>query len=105
MLRMKNFIRRKVNVIRLQRDAPVFTLSHVVGLKGVFDSKYNYNRTDFSVRKAFWFSAFGHLNVMLQAGKVWKQSPLSHVDYTECQSFLFNPTRLLFVDESDGIHK
>ena len=71
----EKFYQTKGQRYPITKDAPVFTLSHVVGLKGVFDSKYNYNRTDFSVRKAFWFSAFGHLNVMLQAGKVWNKVP------------------------------
>ncbi|WP_106828234.1 DUF5686 and carboxypeptidase-like regulatory domain-containing protein [Parabacteroides pacaensis] len=56
-------------------DAPVFTLSHEVGVKSVLGSAYNYNRTDVGIMKRFWFSAFGYTDIILLGGKVWNKVP------------------------------
>ena len=39
----------------------------------MFGSKFTLNRTEFSVQKRFWFSAFGYTDIILKAGKVWSQ--------------------------------
>jgi hypothetical protein len=56
-------------------DAPVFTLSHILSRKGFFGSDYNYNRTDLGIRKRFWMSPFGYIDIYGQAGKVWGKVP------------------------------
>ena len=59
----------------ITRNAPVFTFSHTVAVKGVLGSDYNYSRTELGFKKRFWFSAFGNANVILKAGKVWSKEP------------------------------
>ncbi|MBB3187512.1 DUF5686 and carboxypeptidase-like regulatory domain-containing protein [Microbacter margulisiae] len=59
----------------ISHDAPVFTFSHAMALKGVFGSNYNYSYTELGFRKKFWFSAYGDANVVLQAGKIWTKDP------------------------------
>lgn len=61
--------------IPITLDAPVFTLSHEVGLKGVLGSAYTYNRTEAGIMKRFWFSAFGYTDIILLGGKVWNKVP------------------------------
>lgn len=56
-------------------DAPVVTLTHVTAKKDVLGSSYNYNRTDVGIQKRFWFSAFGYLDIIAKAGKVWDKVP------------------------------
>lgn len=56
-------------------DAPVLSLSHILGGKGILGSDYTYNRTDIAIQKRFWFSAFGYLDVIGKAGKVWNKVP------------------------------
>jgi len=56
-------------------DAPVLTLSHVTSRKGWLGSDYNYNRTDIGIRKRFWMSPFGYVDIYGQAGKVWDRVP------------------------------
>ena len=58
--------------LKLSKDAPVFTLTHTFG---ILDRHFWYNRTDFSVEKRFWMSAFGHIDATLQAGIVWDAVP------------------------------
>ncbi|MDD4515245.1 DUF5686 family protein [Massilibacteroides sp.] len=56
-------------------DAPVFSFSHIIAGKGILGSDYTYNRTDIAIQKRFWFSAFGYLDVIGKAGKVWNKVP------------------------------
>ncbi|MDR2139553.1 MAG: DUF5686 and carboxypeptidase regulatory-like domain-containing protein [Tannerella sp.] len=56
-------------------DAPVFTLSHVFAPKGLLGSTYRYNRTEFGIRKRFWMSPFGYMDLYGQAGMVWDRVP------------------------------
>jgi hypothetical protein len=58
----------------ITRDAPIFTLSHTVALKGLFGSNYNYSHSEVGFQKRFWFSAFGNANVIVRAGKVWTKN-------------------------------
>ena len=62
----------KDNLIKLSKNAPVLRLKHASGL---LDGRTWYHRTDFSVEKRFWLSAFGHIDATLQAGIVWNAAP------------------------------
>jgi len=56
-------------------DAPIFTISHVFAHKGFLGSDYNYNRTDVGIRKRFWMSPFGYIDIYGQLAKVWDRVP------------------------------
>ena len=56
-------------------DAPILTLNHITARKGVLGSDYTYNRTDIGIQKRFWFSAFGYVDIIGKAGKVWDKVP------------------------------
>ena len=59
------------------RDAPVFTLFHSMAKKGVLGSDYDYSFTELGFQKRFWFSAFGNVNVIINAGKIWTKTPFT----------------------------
>jgi hypothetical protein len=63
----------KNSLFNVSKDAPIFKLSHQMGLKGVFGSDYTYHHTEFSAEKRIWLSSFGHIDTQLKAGKVWNQ--------------------------------
>lgn len=70
-------------------DAPVFVLSHTYAPKGVLNNLFGFNRTEFSIQKRFWFSAFGYTDIILRAGHVWNQAaypnlliPNANLSYT-----------------------
>ncbi len=65
----------KESPFNLSKDAPIFKLSHQLGIKDVLGGDYNYNRTEFSAEKRIWLSSFGHLDTQLKAGKVWDKVP------------------------------
>ena len=56
-------------------DAPVFTLSHTLGMKGVLGGDYNYNYTEVGFFKRFWLNSWGRLDCNLKAGIEWNQVP------------------------------
>ncbi len=61
----------------INRDAPIFFLSHTFSPKDFLGSSYMINRTDFRFSKDFWFSAFGHLETEFQFSHVWNQAPFT----------------------------
>lgn len=64
----------KESVFNLSKDAPVFRLSHQLGVDGL-GGDYAYNHTEFSAEKRIWLSSFGHIDAQLKAGKVWDKVP------------------------------
>ena len=65
----------KESVFNLSKDAPVFKLSHQLGIKGVLGGDYKYNHTEISAEKRIWLSSFGHIDAQVKAGKVWDKVP------------------------------
>ena len=47
----ETFVNTKQRRVPVSLDAPTFTLSHTVGLKGVLGGEYNFNLTEASIRK------------------------------------------------------
>ena len=62
--------RRQIN-----RDAPVFTLSHAIGFKGVFGGNYSYNFTEATFFRRLWFKSWGRLDIDARAGIQWNKVP------------------------------
>ena len=62
--------RHKVN-----REAPVLTLSHTIGFKGLLGGDYEYNYTEASIFKRFWFGSWGRIDFYTRAGVQWNQVP------------------------------
>lgn len=59
----------------INMDAPIFTLSHEYGPKGLLGAPFGVNRTEGSVFKRIWFSSFGYLDVLAKAGISWTPTP------------------------------
>lgn len=62
--------RRKVNL-----DAPVFTLSHTVGIRNLLGGDYDYNYTEASIFKRFWLGSWGKMDCRLRGGVQWNEVP------------------------------
>jgi len=62
----------KDNMLTLSKNAPVLQLMHSTG---ILDGRNWYNRTELSIEKRFWLSAFGHIDVLANAGIVWNAVP------------------------------
>ena len=71
----EKFYQTRNHRIPITFDAFIFNANHVMGKKDFFGSDYNYHRTDIGFQKRFWFSAFGYLDAIVKAGKVWNEVP------------------------------
>lgn len=85
-------------------DAPIITLNHVIARKGILGSDFSFNRTDLSINKRFWLSAFGYIDFVGKAGKVWDPVPFpmliipnANLSYTiQLESYaLLNPMEFI----------
>lgn len=71
----EKFFQTRNHRIPITYDALIFSLNHVMSKKGFLGSDYDYHRTDVGIQKRFWFSAFGYLDAIVKAGKVWTEVP------------------------------
>ena len=71
----EKFYQSRNTRIPITFDAFIFNFSHVMAKKDFLGSAYNYHRTDIGFQKRFWFSAFGYLDAIIKAGKVWTEVP------------------------------
>ena len=71
----ETFVNTKQRRIPVSFDAPVFTLSHTTGFKGVLGGEYNFNLTEIGLYKRFWFSSWGKIDMFVKGGAQWNKVP------------------------------
>ncbi len=71
----ETFVNTKQRRVPVSLDAPIFSLSHTAGFKGVLGGEYNFNLTEASIRKRFWFGSWGKLDITARAGAQWNTVP------------------------------
>ncbi len=69
----EKFYQTKNYRIPINLDAPVFSVTQTFAPKGFLGSLTTINKTELSVQKRFWFSAFGYTDIILKAGKIWSE--------------------------------
>ena len=62
--------------IPINMDAPIITLTQTYMPKGFMGGDCEVNKTELSLQKRFWFSAFGYADVIVKGAKVWSRVPL-----------------------------
>ena len=67
----EKFYQSKSERLPINLDAPVIQLTHEYGPKGFLGSDYEINKTELSLQKRFWFSAFGYTDIILKGGITW----------------------------------
>lgn len=71
----EKFVNTKQRRHPLNRDVPVLTLSHSIGLKGVLGGQYRYNFTEAGLFRRFWVKSWGKIDLDLRAGAQWNRVP------------------------------
>lgn len=71
----ETFVNTKQRRIPVSFDAPVFTLLHTTGFKGVLGGEYNFNLTEVGLYKRFWFSSWGKIDMFVKGGAQWNKVP------------------------------
>lgn len=61
---------------RINRDAPIYSISHTVGINGLLGGEYNYNVTEAGIEKRFWMpGSWGYMDVTVRGGIQWNKVP------------------------------
>ncbi|MDR2084984.1 MAG: DUF5686 and carboxypeptidase regulatory-like domain-containing protein [Bacteroidales bacterium] len=63
------------SAMNLSKDVVEFTLSHYIGIQGLFGGQYHYEHTEIAFKKSINLAAFGYLNAHIKAGMVWTPVP------------------------------
>ena len=71
----ETFINTKQRRLPINLDAPVFTVAHTLGLKGVLGGDYSYNYTEASIYKRFWLKSWGKMDWLIKGGIQWEKVP------------------------------
>ena len=71
----ETFINTKQRRLKMNFDAPVYTLSHTMGFKGLLGGDYNYNYTEASIYKRFWMNSWGKIDAYVRGGVQWNKVP------------------------------
>jgi hypothetical protein len=71
----ETFINTKQRRLPVNLDAPVFTVSHTAGVKGLLGGDYNYNFTEATLYKRFWMKSWGKIDCYVKGGYQWNKVP------------------------------
>ncbi|MDD7319152.1 MAG: DUF5686 family protein [Prevotellaceae bacterium] len=71
----ETFINTKQRRLPINLDAPVFTLSHTLGVKGFLGGDYAYNFSEATIYKRFWMNSWGKIDIRLKGGIQWNKVP------------------------------
>jgi len=71
----ETYINTKQRRLKINLDAPVFTIAHTIGFKGVLGGDYNFHYTEASVYKRFWMNSWGKIDTYIRGGIQWSKVP------------------------------
>ena len=85
----EKFYQTKSARIPINLDPWVFVLTHTYGPDNRLGNRFGINRTEISIQKRFWFSAFGFADVIVKGAREWGRtaytnllSPNANLSYT-----------------------
>lgn len=71
----ESFITTKQRRIKVNRNTPVFELTHTTGIKGFLGGSHNYNSTEISAFYRQYLNSWGRLTSYARAGYQWNSVP------------------------------
>ena len=70
------YINTKQRRIKLNKEAPIITVSHTMGFNKLLGGEYEYNVTEGTIYKRVWIpNSFGKMDILLQGGIQWNKVP------------------------------
>ncbi len=70
------YINTKQRRIKMNKDAPILSISHTLGLKHFLGGGYNYNVTEFGIYKRLYVpSGWGYISTDIKGGIQWNKVP------------------------------
>lgn len=71
----ETYINTKQRRLKINLDAPVFTIAHTIGFKGVLGGDYNFHYSEASIYKRFWMNSWGKIDTYIRGGIQWSKVP------------------------------
>lgn len=71
----ETYINTKQRRYPVNLDAPVFSLSHTMGVDGFLGGKYDVNYSEASIYKRFWLKSWGKLDIYVSGSAQWNTVP------------------------------
>lgn len=71
----ENSVNTKRHRVKINKDNPIFELSHTIGLNGFLGGTQKYNKTEASAYYRFWLNSWGKLSMLLKGGAEWNKVP------------------------------
>ena len=69
------YVNSKMKRHKVNREAPIITVSHAVGVEKLLGGDYTYNYTEASIFKRFWLGSWGRIDLFTRGGVQWNQVP------------------------------
>ena len=69
------YINTKQRRVKINHDAPIFTISHTMGINGFLGGQYNYHVTELGLYKRLWLGQFGKFDTDIKVGAQWNKVP------------------------------
>lgn len=69
------YLNTKTKRFLANREAPIYGIQHTVGIKGFLGGDYDYNYTEFTLKKRFWLKSWGSIDAFHSAAFQWNTVP------------------------------
>lgn len=69
------YLNTKTRRYLANREAPIYGIQHTLGIKGFLGGDYNYNYTEFTLKKRFWLKSWGSIDAFHCAAFQWNTVP------------------------------
>ncbi len=69
------YLNTKTQRFLANREAPIYGIQHTVGIKGFLGGDFNYNYTEFTLKKRFWLKSWGSIDAFHCAAFQWNRVP------------------------------
>ena len=98
----EKYMNTKQRRVLVNQDAPVFTLSHTVGLKNVLGGDYDYNYTEATAYYRLWLNSWGKMEIFARGGVQWNRVPFLLLIMPEANlSYLSQPGTFSMVNDME----
>ena len=98
----EKYMNTKQRRVLVNQDAPVFTLSHTVGLKKVLGGDYDYNYTEATAYYRLWLNSWGKMEIFARGGVQWNKVPFLLLIMPEANlSYLSQPGTFSMVNDME----
>ncbi len=93
--------KRRLNFGNHQLD---LELNHLYAPKGFLGSRFTINRTEFSVSRRVWLSAFGFIDAKVGAGHLWSRAPYPNLPLANSsQSYIIHSQTFTLMDPMEFV--